>query len=102
MAALRAVDRYGVTRRGEQYTGWKALPGPSTLQAMGLDAALNVLANNSDVDRADIARNPDSAKTAYRQACMKTHPDRGGSADAFGVVTSAAKIVAAVHHLHSL
>lgn len=25
LQALRAVDRYGVTRRGEQYTGWKAL-----------------------------------------------------------------------------
>ncbi len=26
LQALRAVDRYGVTKRGEQYTGWKALP----------------------------------------------------------------------------
>lgn len=26
MEALRKVDRYGVTKRGEQYTGWKALP----------------------------------------------------------------------------
>jgi hypothetical protein len=25
LEALRAVDRYGVTRRGEQYTGWKQL-----------------------------------------------------------------------------
>jgi len=29
LEALRAVDRYGVTRRGEQYTGWKALPAGS-------------------------------------------------------------------------
>ena len=26
LEALRKVDRYGVTKRGEQYTGWKALP----------------------------------------------------------------------------
>lgn len=26
MEALRKVDRYGVSKRGEQYTGWKALP----------------------------------------------------------------------------
>jgi hypothetical protein len=26
LEALRAVDRYGVTRRGEQYRGWSALP----------------------------------------------------------------------------
>lgn len=27
--ALRAVDRYGVSRRGEQYRGWRALPPSS-------------------------------------------------------------------------
>lgn len=26
MEALRKVDRYGVTKRGEQYTGWRELP----------------------------------------------------------------------------
>lgn len=26
LEALRKVDRYGVTKRGEQYAGWKALP----------------------------------------------------------------------------
>jgi hypothetical protein len=26
LEALRKVDRYGITRRGEQYAGWKALP----------------------------------------------------------------------------
>lgn len=26
LGALRAVDRYGVTRRGEQYRGWTAIP----------------------------------------------------------------------------
>jgi hypothetical protein len=26
LEALRAVDRHGVTKRGEQYAGWKALP----------------------------------------------------------------------------
>lgn len=29
LQALRAVDRYGVTRKAEQYTGWKKLPPPS-------------------------------------------------------------------------
>lgn len=28
LEALRKVDRYGVTKRGEQYAGWKALPAP--------------------------------------------------------------------------
>lgn len=29
LEALRAVDRYGITRRGEQYAGWKALTSGS-------------------------------------------------------------------------
>lgn len=29
LAALRAVDRYGVTKRAEQYKGWEALPSPT-------------------------------------------------------------------------
>lgn len=29
LQALRAVDRYGVTKRGEQYQGWAKLPAPS-------------------------------------------------------------------------
>src|SRR5205807_9216809 len=33
LEALRAVDRYGVTKRGEQYQGWSALP-PSAKPGM--------------------------------------------------------------------
>lgn len=33
MKALRAVDRYGVSKRGEQYAGWKALPAVGGLQS---------------------------------------------------------------------
>jgi hypothetical protein len=35
---LRAVDRYGVTKRGEQYQGWAALP-PSGEGDMSVDEA---------------------------------------------------------------
>lgn len=31
LVALRAVDRYGVTKRGEQYTGWRAIAAPARL-----------------------------------------------------------------------
>lgn len=30
LQALRAVDRYGITTRGEQYTGWKAIPATTS------------------------------------------------------------------------
>lgn len=34
LKALRAVDRYGVSKRGEQYTGWKALAPAGGLESV--------------------------------------------------------------------
>jgi hypothetical protein len=59
LEALRKVDRYGVTKRGEQYAGWKALPagdGPSA------ERGRRIVEENGGV----------------RAALMATHPDHGG------------------------
>jgi len=68
LEALRKVDRYGVTKRGEQYRGWKALPagddGPSAYRGGQL------------VDE----------HGSVRAALMATHPDRGGDSAAFADV----------------
>lgn len=74
MEALRRVDRYGVTKRGEQYTGWKALPSGSDDEHGIPDAQ----AAREYLDRlfgGDIKR-----------ALMETHPDRGGDREEFGKV----------------
>lgn len=61
LEALRKVDRYGVTRRGEQYTGWKQLTagdsGPSAERGRRLIA-----------DAGGVA-----------EALKATHPDLGGA-----------------------
>lgn len=69
LEALRAVDRYGISRRGEQYAGWKALTagGPSVRRGRAL------IAEHGDV----------------RRALMATHPDHGGSPDDFADVQAA-------------
>jgi hypothetical protein len=71
LEALRAVDRYGVTKRGEQYAGWKALPAgrgdPSPERG-----------------RAIIAEHGSVAA-----ALKATHPDHGGDPDAFADVQAA-------------
>lgn len=76
MEALRKVDRYGVSKRGEQYTGWKALPA-STDPAAAIqtkEQAREVLARyNGDV----------------RAAIRATHPDTGGDPDEFRRVVKA-------------
>lgn len=70
LQALRAVDRYGVTKRGEQYAGWKQLAagaGASVERGRGL------IRDHGGVT----------------QALKATHPDHGGSADDFADVQAA-------------
>lgn len=71
LEALRKVDRYGVTKRGEQYTGWKAI-GATRVQMTDIEAlrllALILDATTDEVN-ADLAR-------AIRRARAITHPDR--------------------------
>jgi hypothetical protein len=64
LEALRKVDRYGVTKRGEQYAGWKALAagdGPSVERGRA------------------IVTEHGSVAAALRA----THPDHGGDAGEF-------------------
>lgn len=82
LEALRAVDRYGVTRRAEQYKGWEKLPAPAT----NGQAAIKILAQFSGLPPADVQRSPEAA---YRAAVSKTHPDTGGLADDFKAVQEA-------------
>lgn len=70
LQALRAVDRYGVTKRGEQYAGWKQLEsgGPSAERGRQI-----VRDHGGDV----------------RKALRATHPDHGGDARDFQAVVAA-------------
>lgn len=79
---LRAVDRCGVTKRGEQYKGWTALPPPSASQVRGpmtKQEATAFLVKHSGLAVNSI----EGARIAYRDAAFKLHPDRGGDAEQF-------------------
>jgi hypothetical protein len=80
LEALRSVDRYGVTRRAEQYRGWLSLP------PVVLEPPENVMARHSGLTPTEVLRD---VQAAYWAAAMKTHPDRGGSSDAFSEVQQA-------------
>jgi hypothetical protein len=69
LEALRKVDRYGMTSRGEQYAGWKALPAGGPNRERGED----LIRRHGGV----------------RQALMATHPDHGGDAEEFAAVQAA-------------
>lgn len=73
LEALRAVDRYGISRRGEQYRGYRqieAVAGPGLGQ---LERGRELIEKHGSV----------------REALMATHPDRGGDAGDFAAVQAA-------------
>lgn len=74
LEALRKVDRYGITKRGEQYTGFKALPAGRAMPAshMTSDEAFAVLLDVSQSRSEDGVR----LEQQYRRARAFAHPDR--------------------------
>lgn len=91
LEALRRVDRYGITRRGEQYAGWKALPAGTALSGashMTSDMAVQIVVAEafpslSDDERADDIRqwlagrfDDDVRNSLIRKAKANAHPDR--------------------------
>jgi len=87
LEALRAVDRYGVTRRGEQYAGWRELSSGSGLASA--ESAWKILtdAAGEATIRSD---ETDDLEGLYRRAARATHPDSAtGSAERFVQVKAA-------------
>lgn len=97
LQALRAVDRYGVTRIGEQYRGWRALPSPNA-EITSTEAAATMIRacagpewNGAPWDA--IVNNPDRLKKVCRAAQKRTHPDHGGDEAEFAQLTEAIALV---------
>jgi hypothetical protein len=84
LTALRAVDRYGVTRRAEQYRGWTALPAPAARMTRAEALAF-------------VRRHYDGASEhlsdAYRAAAFRLHPDRGGDPALFHRLQEAKEVL---------
>lgn len=92
LEALRKVDRYGVSKRGEQYTGFTALPaGRAMGAAMTFEGARLILAGYRNAD--DPPTVP--AETLYKRAAKATHPDVGGDAEEFRRIREAYELVTA-------
>lgn len=84
LEALRAVDRYGVTKRGEQYKGWLALPSTT----MSADEARRYLHELTGLPGGTLA------STLYRTAAKLAHPDtETGSREAWEQVQRAKQVL---------
>jgi hypothetical protein len=80
LEALRAVDRHGVTRRGEQYVGWAQLeppgagPGPISTR----EEAARFIAEQSGIPNAIhaiLAGHVVDRSVAFRASAKRLHPD---------------------------
>lgn len=80
LEALRKVDRYGISKRGEQYTGWKALPATPSGRSP-IDVFQQYAGDHAGTD----------PRALYRAALLRVHPDGGGDRAAFDAVQAARK-----------
>lgn len=102
LEALRRVERYGISERGQQYAGFKelgtgiALTGPS----MTLERAAQYLVMHGETEGCEepgdindlIDESPLQREIVdgyYRRAARRLHPDAGGDAAAFDLARRA-------------
>jgi len=103
LEALRRLDRYGVSGRGEQYTGWSALP-PGSIAAgapvMTVQEAAAFLIDAAGLTPGHDISGPDAVidsainrAEAYRRAAKHLHPDAGGTTTDFQKLEDAKRIL---------
>jgi hypothetical protein len=105
LEALRKVERYGITKRGEQYVGWRALAS-GTEPVMTVETAARVVADfayrlgggpHAYGAASRILESADELKARYREAARGVHPDSGGSTKDFQRLQEAKRILDAHH-----
>jgi hypothetical protein len=90
LEALRAVDRYGITERGEQYVGWKAIP-QNTGTAGDAARVLGSVVGLSVEVVSGVTSGSEYARSLYRKALIAAHPDGGGSREMLEQVQEAGR-----------
>jgi hypothetical protein len=103
LESLRKVDRYGIASRGEQYTGWSALPPATPMgAAMTVEDAARFLAENANLEPVGeddtpwdvlIIEEGEAREIAYKMCAKRLHPDVGGSKEDFQKLQEAKRIL---------
>ncbi len=97
LQALRAVERYGATKTGEQYRGWAQLPPPAPANShMTVEQAAQFISEQSTAGGLPV--DPDDVvgpfrQDAYRSAARRLHPDTGGNHEAFARLQQAKRVL---------
>lgn len=76
LEALRKIDRYGVTKNGQQYRGWQAIPQKGSHPAWSAEEAEQFLRGlvATEGNGTDLGTLPQ----VWRRVKGQTHPDRNG------------------------
>lgn len=97
---LRLCDSYGVTRSGEQYKGWNALPAPIVTPSTGFenaDAAATWISRQLKERRPEVTCSPETVfkhlDFVYRELAKKLHPDAGGTTEDFQRLQAAKSLI---------
>lgn len=95
LEALRKVDRFGVTSRGEQYQGFKALPPPADqVREMRPEEAAAFLASKiPGVDPQFLTSEKQLFDMTFKLAQRRLHPDAGGSQQDFQKLQEAGAVL---------
>jgi hypothetical protein len=101
MEALRAVDRYGVTRHSEQYAGWTkkvesragVQGGKLSPESAALVLAACASASGEQFSSALIQSDECEMERSYKVAAKEVHPDVGGSEASMAKVNEARKVM---------
>ncbi|MCU1591568.1 MAG: heat shock protein DnaJ domain protein [Frankiales bacterium] len=110
LEALRKVDRYGITRRGEQYAGFKAIGSgiampPAAPAQMTVDEAARILTEHAGpgivVSYRDLldgmggggTQRAEYVTAAWRSAVKLHHPDVGGDRAAWDRIEQAKSVL---------
>jgi hypothetical protein len=90
MEALRKIERYGIGRGDEQYSGFLQLEAGQgvALGGMARDQAERALA-----EWGGPFESPAGMRVAYRRARAAAHPDRSGDRSAWELVENAARVL---------
>jgi hypothetical protein len=96
LEALRKVDRYGITKTGEQYRGFAELPSGIPMSGpthMTTEDAARFVAKWGGGGWQDVLDRTDQQIRSIKRAAFELHPDRGGNAQDFQRLQDAKRIL---------
>jgi hypothetical protein len=94
LEALRKVDRFGVTRSQEQYSGFRQIEAS---RAWTIEDAAEYIGIKAGIDAKILIDDAEAFRRAYRALALDMHPDRGGNVHEWHLLGQA-RILLDQHH----